>query len=385
MPFFALAAILFWLIAVGAEAMGRSKKSPSVSRLPWFSGFPTRMDLTKRCPFFNTRFGRLAWTVAAMATVLSLSGLGPAKGNESGLSAWATAPQVLPHRTMETTVGLYHQTIGEELLEKGQVLAAKPHLEQAVTVFPTDKTSWFMYALALDLLEQDQEARQAYETLLNLDPDNTQTRFRLAQLLARKGDVQPALAHLQAVQHQQPDNPLVYYELGVLHAMAHQFPQSIQASEKAIALGLATSEAYNNLGYALAQQGQKLPEALKAVNQALTMAEPTAAVLDSKGYVYFRMGDHHEALRWYNKALELDPTVSEIYLHQAQALEALGQLDSALRAYQLYVRLHPDSLESAEARNRIEYLRQIQQPAKAEKMPSRLPVDTVPGLLPAAS
>ena len=87
----------------------------------------------------------------------------------------------------------------------------------------------------------------------------------------------------------------------------------------------------NNLAVLLAQQGIKLDEALKLVNQAIDVFGAAGALLDSRASVYLAMGDTEKALADINRALA--ETESPVWLfHQAQAYERAGQHAKAAAA-----------------------------------------------------
>jgi tetratricopeptide (TPR) repeat protein len=93
----------------------------------------------------------------------------------------------------------------------------------------------------------------------------------------------------------------------------------------------STASAMNNLAVLLAQQGIKLDEALKLVNQAIDIYGPAGAVLDTRASVYLALGDVEKALADINRALAEDE--SPIWLfHQAQAYDRAGQHDKAATA-----------------------------------------------------
>ena len=74
-------------------------------------------------------------------------------------------------------------------------------------------------------------------------------------------------------------------------------PTPKRATAKLLRRITTTSSAMNNLAVLLALQGVKLDEALKLVNQAIEIAGPVAAMLDSRASVYTALGQPKEALK----------------------------------------------------------------------------------------
>ena len=80
--------------------------------------------------------------------------------------------------------------------------------------------------------------------------------------------------------------------------------------------------------------------------------------MDSKGYVFHKQAKYAEAIKWYDKALKVDPNISEIYLHKGESLEALGHLKEAIEAYQTYIHLTESTLQVEDVFKKVETLRQ---------------------------
>ena len=107
--------------------------------------------------------------------------------------------------------------------------------------------------------------------------------------------------------------------------------------------------ALNNLAVLLALQGVKLDESLKLVNQAIEIAGPLAAMLDSRASVYTALGHPKEALKDLDEAIA--NVESPVWLfHQARAYEESGQRTSAVAAMRKAMKkgLAPSMLELLE-------------------------------------
>jgi len=89
--------------------------------------------------------------------------------------------------------------------------------------------------------------------------------------------------------------------------------------------------AMNNLAVLLALQGIKLDESLKLVNQAIEIAGPVAAMLDSRATVRVAVGEYDKALEDMAEALTEAETPVRLF-HQALAYEKAGQPNAAAAA-----------------------------------------------------
>jgi tetratricopeptide (TPR) repeat protein len=87
----------------------------------------------------------------------------------------------------------------------------------------------------------------------------------------------------------------------------------------------------NNLAYVLKLQEGKAGEALEVLQKAVTLAGPTAELLDTRGTLYLHIGRTEEALRDLHAAVAQEPTAVR-RLHLAQALQRAGRRADARQA-----------------------------------------------------
>ena len=109
--------------------------------------------------------------------------------------------------------------------------------------------------------------------------------------------------------------------------------------------------AYNALGYSLAERNVRLPEALTLIEKALQLAPNDPYIMDSLGWVQFRMGRLTESEKTLRQAygLRADP---EIAVHLGEVLWKLGQKDEAQKFWREARNKDPksDTLKSTLAR-----------------------------------
>ncbi|MFM0563820.1 tetratricopeptide repeat protein [Paraburkholderia sediminicola] len=101
-------------------------------------------------------------------------------------------------------------------------------------------------------------------------------------------------------------------------------------------------QAYNALGYSLADRNQRLPEADKLVEKASSLAPNDAFIMDSVGWVKYRMGDTSDAITLLRKAYDLQPN-AEIGAHLGEVLWKTGAQDQARAAFRDARKLEPDN------------------------------------------
>jgi tetratricopeptide (TPR) repeat protein len=88
------------------------------------------------------------------------------------------------------------------------------------------------------------------------------------------------------------------------------------------------ANALNALGYTLADRTERLEEALEYIKRAAKLIPDDPAILDSLGWVSYRLGKMQDALKWLSKAFEKLED-AEIAAHYGEVLWKSNQRDKA--------------------------------------------------------
>lgn len=193
----------------------------------------------------------------------------------------------------------------------------------------TDPAVRIAYARALVERGRLAEGRAVLQPLPSLDAEG-QRRLLLAEvrLLRDHGHAQAAYDLLdQALRSAPADTDLIYEQamtaerLGRLDEMERLLRELIQRQPD-------DPQAYNALGYVLADRGERLAEAKALIQEALRRAPEDAYIIDSLGWVEFRLGNLAEARRLLTDAMQRRPD-AEIAAHLGEVLWVLGEPDLA--------------------------------------------------------
>ena len=109
---------------------------------------------------------------------------------------------------------------------------------------------------------------------------------------------------------------------------------------KLIQLEPENAQALNALGYTWANNNIKLKEANSYIDKALAMEPNDAAILDSKGWVLYKLGNYSESEKYLMRALKLNDD-SEIVSHVIQLLVKVDKIKDAKNVYKKYIKLKP--------------------------------------------
>ncbi len=99
----------------------------------------------------------------------------------------------------------------------------------------------------------------------------------------------------------------------------------------------------NNFAYSLAERGINLDYALEMSKKALAQEPDNPAFLDTYGWILFLTGEVNEALIYIGKAAMSGDAGAEIFEHLAEIYKKQGDFDSALKYYKKALAVEPDN------------------------------------------
>ncbi len=152
-------------------------------------------------------------------------------------------------------------------------------------------------------------------------------------------EVQLLREHKQLAQAQQvlaqantaePNDVDLLYEQAMIDERLDRLDEMEKLLRQVIALQPDHAQAMNALGYSLADRRLRLDEALALVKRAHELAPADPFIVDSLGWIEFRLGHYGEATRWLRQAYTARND-TEIAAHLGEALWAQGEHDEALR------------------------------------------------------
>ncbi|PTQ87256.1 tetratricopeptide repeat protein [Nitrosomonas ureae] len=195
-----------------------------------------------------------------------------------------------------------------------------------------------------DLLATKGYLKEAREHLQKLPAANDQQAAHLilaeAQILRKSKAYQEVFDLLDEGLKKLPDYPELLYDRALAADKLGKFKILEQDLRKLIQLKPDNAHAYNALGYSLAERGIQLPEALKLIRKAVELAPEDPYIMDSLGWVYYRMGNLTEGLNYLNLAFSVRPD-AEIAAHLGEVLWMQGAKNDALTIWRSALEKEP--------------------------------------------
>ncbi|MGZ3236245.1 MAG: tetratricopeptide repeat protein [Burkholderiaceae bacterium] len=198
----------------------------------------------------------------------------------------------------------------------------------------------------------------ARKLLQNIDVDNERDQILLitaeGQILRDANQMQDAFAFYDSALKRFPDSTDLLYDYAMLAEKNDKLDIMETMLRKVIKLAPESQHAYNALGYSFAERNMRLPEAYALIEKALQLAPEDPFIMDSMGWVQFRLGKLQEAETLLRRAYALRPD-PEIAVHLGEVLWVKGSKDDAEKLWRDVKAKDPknDTLKNTLARFKV--------------------------------
>ncbi len=267
------------------------------------------------------------------------------------------------------------------LLAQKQPDAGLAYLRLALTLDPELSESWVLVGDALESQHDAAGARAAYARVKPASPEYTTAQGRLALDLQEEGRKDEALRVANTLAKVRSDDPHTLLVLADLYRDDARYPEAVQTLNQLMGqVGPATTaewrlfylrgaaleregqwpqaqadlqhalilkpddpEMLNYLGFALADRGERLDEALHLLERANALAPDSGAFIDSLGWAHYRLGRYSQAVGELEHAASLDPADPDINSHLGDAYWRSGRQLEAKYQWRRVLTLDPDA------------------------------------------
>jgi len=217
-----------------------------------------------------------------------------------------------------------HRNMARIYMERGQREAALPHLRRAVKIYP--EYTWALEQLARLCTEAglDEEAIVAYEMLLRYHPDDAHAHLALAEQYFKGNRLVEAEDHLKAALRHHPESPGAHQRLGYVYVLQERYDEASAEFRRAAELGLDEAALHHALGTVSTSMGRN-EAAVAEFRQALRAEPDRVQTWAAMAECYEKLGNAEEAVRCYNKCVELGGPLAEMAQSRLEQLRAHEQ------------------------------------------------------------
>lgn len=138
--------------------------------------------------------------------------------------------------------------------------------------------------------------REAFPT------ENSTINMRQADLLSEYGSAETALEMLNTALAANPDDPDLLFSRGITYEKLDNLEAAWSDWQRVIQQDPDNARAYNAWGYSLTLHTDRYTEAERLLNKAIELEPNSAAIQDSVGWLYFKLGETDKAITYLEQA-----------------------------------------------------------------------------------
>ena len=206
------------------------------------------------------------------------------------------------------------------------------------------------------LLAERGDVDQARRHLHGVRGDNIQEAIRIyraeAEILANDGQMEQAMLVYDGALDELPKETDLLYARAMLAEKMDKLDVVERDLRDIISREPNNADALNALGYTLADRTDRYEEAYELIKRAYDIKPDDHYVIDSMGWVLYRMGRYQEALVHLRRAMEInrDP---EIAAHLGEVLWVMGNKDAAREIWDAALKSTPEDKRLLDVKKRF--------------------------------
>jgi tetratricopeptide (TPR) repeat protein len=226
--------------------------------------------------------------------------------------------------------------------ESKEYAKAQQEAEVALAKFPNDSR---VHSVCAQLYSDQGKTDAAVAELRKMldGKSDLETYLQIAETYQRGHNYVESAKALDSAEKLAKDDKAkagVFFTRGALYEREKKFDLAEKEFRRVLDADPKNASALNYLGYMLADQNMRLPEAQDYIKRAVDLEPTNYAFLDSLGWVYFRLNKLDEAEQQLSHSLQLmakDPTIhdhlGDVYFKQGKLKLAISQWQSSLKEW----------------------------------------------------
>ncbi|WP_458504145.1 tetratricopeptide repeat protein [Methylobacter sp.] len=241
----------------------------------------------------------------------------------------------------------------------GKIEEKREHTQKALAWFDKVTEGPFVFEStisAVSLLVKDRKFDEADARLNLLSEQFPKQKLRIilmrAGLYGQQGQYKKAFKLLTETMVGQPDQRDLLYTRALMAERLNKLDVLEADLKKILAKYPDDAEALNALGYSLLGNAGRYADAEKYLQQALNLQPNEAVIMDSFGWLQFKLGRLEQALGYLERAYAKQQE-GEIAAHLAEVLWALGRKEEARKVFTKAIKKAPEDEYLLDFKNRL--------------------------------
>lgn len=174
-------------------------------------------------------------------------------------------------------------------------------------------------------------AEKSFLKAIRLQPAAIQPYHSVARLYMISGHYEKSIDKYQTIINTQEKAAWAHMVLATIHELKGNMIQSERHLRKTLELDPQFAPGANGLAMILADRNVNIDEALELVELALSKLPEDPNILDTLGWIYYRLGKYQEAVDQFIPSLRKHPENPVTHYHLGMAYYRLGEKSKALQ------------------------------------------------------
>jgi tetratricopeptide (TPR) repeat protein len=239
--------------------------------------------------------------------------------------------------------------IAETLQMEGKIRPALDEAAAGLKKYPQNQSLNILYATLLGSEGHVDKAVDKLKDYMKVGGGSLQTQWAIVEIYSqghRYRDAETVAEQLLDQNLGKSDREYTQVLLADVYDRQKKYALAEQQYRAVLASNPHNAEAYNDLGYMLADRGVNLPQSVSYIKHALKLQPNNGAYLDSLGWAYYKMSRYDLARPPLERAARLmanDPTV---LMHLGNVYLKLGDKQQAAQTWSRALQNYPSALDT---------------------------------------
>lgn len=216
----------------------------------------------------------------------------------------------------------------DELIQKRDAKNALKVLTAAIKAKPTQTTAYIKRAAIFAEAKMMKQAISDMNSAIAVDAADPKLRNTRGYFLLLLKEYDAAEKDFNKAIDLDNNYPQVYNNRGLVFIGQNEFIKAMNDFQKAIELKTDYVDALNNLGFVYLQmEDPDLEKAVETFTKVLAINGEYMNAISNRGRAYLQQKNYDAAIADFSRAIELQPSNTQYYLHRSEAYKAAGKED----------------------------------------------------------
>jgi len=220
-------------------------------------------------------------------------------------------------------------SLGSIYYQRNLSESAEQYLKKAIEINKDFSRGWILLGFLYLHNQRTEDAESHFKQAVELFPDHPDINFFLGSVLNQRRKTDEAVPYLEKCLKLQPDYVDAIGTLAMIYDEKKIYHKSDSLYQVALKERPNDPLLMNNYSYSLSVRGIKLDEAKAMAQKAVAADSTNGAYLDTLGWIYFKKGDYHQALEYILQAVKYRDNSAEVMEHLGDVYERLNDLENA--------------------------------------------------------